>query len=52
MAMPRPSGKTQRIAEAVIPGLAATRKSRVRNSKKKGSMSEVEVKQTTLIEKK
>lgn len=52
MAMPRPSGRIQKIAEAVIPGLSAARNSKKRPSKKKGQMSEVEVEQTTLIERK
>lgn len=33
MAMPRPSGKAQKIAENVIPGLARQKKKNLRNKK-------------------
>lgn len=53
MAMPRPTGKPLRIAEEVVPGLAAKKKKKRKAQKlpTKGSLSEVEIKQTELIEK-
>ena len=53
MAMPRPSGRAQEIAEKVIPGLQ--RLQRVdgsASSHPRASLSEVEVKQTNQIESK
>lgn len=46
MAMPRPSGKAQKIAEAVIPGLSRNRKSKsfLKRSVKKVPNDEVEMK--------
>lgn len=53
MAMPRPSGKAQRIAEEVIPGLKAKKKSRGRMKDKSPQiLSEVEIMQTRNIENK
>ena len=53
MAMPRPSGRAQTIAEKVIPGLRRGKKSRTRTKgKTKGFMSEVEKRQTHAIENK
>ncbi len=51
MAMPRPTGRAQRIAEAVIPGLKAKKKPK-RKRKVVPSLffSEVEVRQTRNIE--
>lgn len=53
MAMPRPSGKAQRIAEKVIPGLHNQR-ARKGGVKKKPSqdLSKVEIMQTRNIESK
>jgi hypothetical protein len=46
--MPRPSGKSQKIAQNVIPGLRHLKKGKVR--KKKGNIfSEVEIRQTNNI---
>lgn len=52
MAMPRPTGKPLRIAEEVVPGLAAKKKSKRKSKlpRPRGSLSEVEIKQTALIE--
>lgn len=51
MAMPRPTGKALRIAEQVVPGLAAQKKGkRKKPQPHKGSMSKVEILQTNLIE--
>ena len=53
MAMPRPSGRAQRIAEKVIPGLKAKKKTRGRVKDISSSfLSEVEIKQTRNIENK
>lgn len=54
MAMPRPSGKAQRIAEQCVPGLYRHKKSRgkVKDNRPRASMSEVEVRQTNNIENK
>lgn len=53
MAMPRPSGKAQVIAEMVVPGLRDSRKSRRRGKNSSSSvLSEVEIKQTRNIENK
>ena len=53
MAMPRPSGKALRIAEEVVPGLLAQKKTkRKKKSPPRGSLSEVEIKQTQMIESK
>lgn len=53
MAMPRPSGKAQRIAEEVVPGLAARTNPRRRVKNKPSQiLSEVEIKQTRNIENK
>lgn len=53
MAMPRPSGKAQRIAEKVIPGLWDKKKSKRRlKDKPSRILSEVEIKQTRNIENK
>lgn len=48
--MPRPSGKAQRIAEKVIPGLQRGSKKSRRGVADRGSMSEVEIKETENIE--
>lgn len=51
MAMPRPSGKALKIAEQVVPGLSAKKKSSNKSDKKsRGSFSEVETLQTKQIE--
>lgn len=51
--MPRPKGKSQRIAERVIPGLKAKKKTRGRVKDTPSQfLSEVEVKQTRNIENK
>ena len=50
MAMPRPSGKAQMIAEVVVPGLSRLKKRRKTPKRPRGSMSEVEVIQTNMIE--
>ena len=53
MAMPRPSGKAQRIAEEVVPGLHARKKTRRRVKDKPSQvLSEVEIIQTRNIENK
>ena len=54
MAMPRPSGKAQRIAEKVVPGLSRHKKLRraLKDTSPRASMSEVEIMQTNNIEKK
>jgi hypothetical protein len=46
MAMPRPSGKAQKIAEKVIPGLQKEKKVRLESTGTRGSMSEVETRAT------
>jgi hypothetical protein len=56
MAMPRPSGKAQKLAERVVPGLQKGKKSSKNfsggSSASDGFMSEVEIKETENIEKK
>ena len=54
MAMPRPSGKAQKIALQVVPGLARESKAlKVRTRKvPRASMSRVEIEQTNNIENK
>lgn len=52
MAMPRPSGRAQKIAEQVIPGLNKMKKPKSSKKLKTGSLSEVEVMQTNNIENK
>lgn len=55
MAMPRPSSEAQEIAEKVIPGINRNRASEIKRKKafrQRGSMSPVEVTQTSLIERK
>ena len=50
MAMPRPSGKAQKIAEKVVPGLAHRQKKKSAVKRKRDSfLSEVEIKQTREI---
>lgn len=49
MAMPRPSGKAQKIAEMVIPGLRKNKSKKI-PSINRSSLSEVEIKQTNAIE--
>jgi hypothetical protein len=50
MAMPRPSGRAQDIAEQVIPGLARLKRSPTPGrSHPRASLSEVEIKQTNQI---
>lgn len=50
MAMPRPSGKAQKIAEKVVPGLANRQKKKSAAKRKRDSfLSEVEIKQTREI---
>lgn len=49
--MPRPTGKPLKIAEKVVPGLRETHPSKEETpSPPKGSLSEVEITQTELIE--
>jgi len=50
MAMPRPSGRAQKIAEQVVPGLARLKRRRQKQPRTRGEMSEVEVIQTNMIE--
>lgn len=51
MAMPRPSGRAQRIAEQVVPGLSKYKKRKRKLPKgSRGEMSDVEVIQTNQIE--
>ncbi len=53
MAMPRPSGRAQEIAQRVIPGMAHLKKDRAsRRTTPRASLSEVEIKQTNQIENK
>jgi len=51
MAMPRPSGRAQEIAEMVIPGLSSKNSSKKKRRQKKGELSEVEIMQTNNIDK-
>ena len=49
--MPRPSGKAQKIAEQVVPGLQKLKKEKpTKNQINEGSLSEVEIIQTNNIE--
>jgi hypothetical protein len=51
MTMPRPSGKAQKIAEQVVPGLQKLKKEKpTKNQINEGSLSEVEIIQTNNIE--
>lgn len=52
MAMPRPSGRAQKIAESVIPGLASHQRSQKKRKSKRGELSKVEIMQTRNIENK
>ena len=54
MAMPRPSGEAQEIAEKVVPGLYKSKRSKRApvDDDPRGSMSEVEIMQTNQIESK
>lgn len=52
MAMPRPSGKAQRIAEKVIPGLRRLKKTNKSRSQDPEMLSYVEKQQTENIEEK
>jgi hypothetical protein len=51
MAMPRPSGRAQKIAQQVVPGLSRhIRRRQKQPTGTRGEMSEVEVIQTNMIE--
>lgn len=52
MAMPRPSGKAQRIAEKVVPGLRRNKQSNSHKNENDSFISEVESKQTRNIDNK
>lgn len=52
MTMPRPSKKVKALAEKVIPGMKSHEESIKYSNRSRGSMSEVEVKQTNAIESK